>query len=409
MERPYEKLIRYCKINTMSDDTVPTSPTTECQFDLARLLEQELIALGVQDVYLSDACVVYGKLPATKGLEHLPAIGFLAHVDTVPEFSGENVEPLVIENYDGGDIPLPKGDRTICVSDFPHLPAMKGKTLITASGDTLLGADDKAGVAEIVALCERLISSGEPHGPVCIAFTPDEEVGLGVSRFDTERFGADFAYTLDGSAVGEVIYENFNAASAKVTVHGKNVHPGSAKNVMLNASLVAMEFNAMLPAGDTPARTEGYEGFFHMMQMSGGIETASLAYIVRDHDLQKLGYRVETLRHIEKLLNEKYGEGTVEVEIKDGYRNMAEKVRTRMEIVDAALKATEAAGVTPVVVPIRGGTDGAVLTEMGVPCPNLGTGCYGFHGPYEHAVAEDMERTVEILAQILKQFLPKND
>lgn len=407
MERAYEKLIRYARINTMSDDTVPTSPTTACQFDLARLLEQELTAIGVQDVYLSDACVVYGKLPATKGLEHLPAIGFLAHVDTVPEFSGENVEPRVIEDYDGGDIPLPKGGRTIRVEDFPHLPSMKGKTIITASGDTLLGADDKAGVAEILCLCERLIASGEPHGTVCVAFTPDEEVGLGVSRFDTERFGADFAYTLDGSAVGEVISETFNAASAKVTIHGKNVHPGSAKDVMLNASLVAMEFNGMLPAGDIPARTEGYEGFFHLMQMTGGIETAALSYIVRDHDLQKLGYRIETMRHAEKCLNEKYGEGTVVLEIKDGYRNMAEKIRQRMEIVDAALKATEAAGVTPIVVPIRGGTDGAVLTEMGVPCPNLGTGCYGFHGPYEHAVAEDMDRAVEILAEILKQFIPK--
>lgn len=407
MERAYEKLIRYARVNTMSDDTVPTSPTTQCQFDLAKLLEQELIAIGVQDVYLSDACVVYGKLPATKGLEHLPAIGFLAHVDTVPEFSGENVEPLVIEHYDGGDIPLPKGGRTIRVEDFPHLPSMKGKTLITASGDTLLGADDKAGVAEIICLCERLIASGEPHGPVCVAFTPDEEVGLGVSRFDTERFGAEFAYTLDGSAVGEVICETFNAASAKVTVHGKNVHPGSAKDVMLNASLVAMEFNGMLPAGDIPARTEGYEGFFHLMQMSGGIETASLGYIVRDHDLQKLNYRVETMRHAAKCLNEKYGEGTVVLEIKDGYRNMAEKIHRRMEIVDAAMKATEAAGVTPIVVPIRGGTDGAVLTEMGVPCPNLGTGCYGFHGPYEHAVAEDMDRAVEILAQILRQFIPQ--
>lgn len=406
MERPYEKLIRYCKINTMSSDTVPTSPTTECQFDLARMLEKELIAIGVQDVYLSDACVLYGKLPATKGLEHLPAIGFLAHVDTVPEFSGENVEPLVIENYDGGDIPLPKGGRTIRVSDFPHLPDMKGKTIVTASGDTLLGADDKAGIAEIVYLCEWLLQSGEPHGPVCIAFTPDEEVGLGVSRFDIERFGADFAYTLDGSRVGEVIYENFNAVSAKITTHGRNVHPGSAKDVMLNASLVAMEANAMLPAGDTPARTEKYEGFFHLMYMSGGIETATLSYIVRDHDARKLDYRVETLRHIEKCLNEKYGEGTVVLEIKEGYRNMAEKMREHPDVIDAAMCATRAAGVEPIVVPIRGGTDGAVLTEKGVPCPNLGTGCYGFHGPYEHAVAEEMERAVEILVQILKHFVP---
>ncbi len=407
-QKPYERLIRYCRINTMSDDSVSVSPTTARQFDLARLLETELKELGVQDVSLSDACVLYGRLPATPGMEQAPAIGFIAHLDTVPEFSGEHVEPQILPNYDGGDIPLPREGRVIRVSDFPHLPAMKGKTLITASGDTLLGSDDKAGVAEIVCLCERLLSSGEPHGTVCIAFTPDEEVGLGTVCFDQERFGADFAYTLDGSAAGEVIYENFNAASARFTVHGVNVHPGSAKDIMINASLVAMELNAMLPAGETPAHTEDYEGFFHLTAMSGGIDLAHLSYIVRDHDAQKLEYRLETLRHIEKTANEKYGEGTVSLEIRKGYRNMADKVKQRFEIVEAALRATEKAGLKPIVVPIRGGTDGAVLTEHGLLCPNLGTGSYGFHGPYEHSVAEDMELCVEILANILKEFLPEN-
>lgn len=405
MKKPYERLIEYCRVNTMSDDTAPSSPTTKVQFDLARRLEQELTALGVQDVVLQDSCVLYGKIPATPGQESAPAIGFIAHLDTVPDFPGENVKPLIHENYDGKDIVLPNCGRVIGVGDFPHLPSKKGKTVITASGDTLLGSDDKAGIAEIMCLCERLLTSDLPHGTVCVAFTPDEEVGLGTSRFDLAQFGADFAYTLDGGEAGEVVYENFNAASAGFTVTGVNVHPGSAKNIMVNASLVAMEIAGMLPAGETPARTEGYEGFYHLIAMEGGVDKASLTYIVRDHDANKLNCRIETLRHIEKCMKEKYGEGAVSLEIRMGYRNMAEKVKTRMEIVNAAVRATEKAGLKPVISPIRGGTDGANLTEKGLLCPNLGTGSYGFHGPYEHSVAEDMEICVDILEGILKEFL----
>lgn len=403
MKKPYERLMEYCRVNTMSDETVETSPTTKVQFDLANLLLKELEEMGVSNLQLDETCVLYGEIPATPGQENAPAIGFIAHLDTVPDFPGEEVKPLVHENYDGEDIKLPLCDRVISVSDFPHLKDMKGKTVITASGDTVLGSDDKAGVAEIVCLCERLLNSDLPHGKVCIAFTPDEEVGLGTSNFDIPRFGADFAYTLDGGRAGEVVYENFNAASAVFTVEGVNVHPGSAKNIMINASLVAMEINSMLPACETPANTEGYEGFYHLISMEGSVDKATLAYIVRDHDGSKLDHRVDTLRHIEKIMQEKYGD-KVNLKIRMGYRNMAEKVKTRMEIVEAALRATEKAGLVPSTDPIRGGTDGANLTADGLPCPNLGTGSYGFHGPYEHSVAEDMELCVDMMEGILKEF-----
>ncbi|MBE6579899.1 MAG: peptidase T [Ruminococcaceae bacterium] len=403
MKKPYERLMEYCRVNTMSDETVETSPTTKVQFDLANLLLKELEELGVSNLQLDETCVLYGEIPATPGQEKAPAIGFIAHLDTVPDFPGEEVKPLVHENYDGEDIKLPLCDRVISVSDFPHLKEMKGKTVITASGDTVLGSDDKAGVAEIVCLCERLLTGDIPHGKVCIAFTPDEEVGLGTSNFDIPRFGADFAYTLDGGRAGEVVYENFNAASAVFTVEGVNVHPGSAKNIMVNASLVAMEINSMLPACETPAHTEGYEGFYHLISMEGSVDKATLTYIVRDHDGSKLDHRVDTLRHIEKIMQEKYGD-KVNLKIRMGYRNMAEKVKTRMEIVEAALRATEKAGLIPSTDPIRGGTDGANLTAEGLPCPNLGTGSYGFHGPYEHSVAEDMELCVDMMEGILKEF-----
>ena len=404
MKKPYQRLMEYAMVNTMSDDRVETSPTTQVQFDLANRLYKELEELGVSDLYLDDSCVLYGKIPATAGQENAPAIGFIAHLDTIPDFPGEEVKPLVHENYDGTDIHLPLCGRVIRVSDFPHLANCVGKTIITASGDTVLGADDKAGVAEIVCLCEELLTGDIPHGTVCIAFTPDEEVGLGTSRFDIPRFGADFAYTMDGGQAGDVEYENFNAASATVTVTGVNVHPGSAKNIMVNASLVAMEFAGMLPTAETPALTEGHEGFYHLISMEGSVDKATLFYILRDHDGNKLQNRVDTLRHIEKILKEKYGEDAVNVSVRMGYRNMLEKISTRMEIVEGARRATEKAGVTPVSDPIRGGTDGANLTAAGLPCPNLGTGSYGFHGPYEHSVAEDMEKCVEIMKGILKEF-----
>lgn len=403
MERPYEKLIRYCKINTMSSDTEEKSPTTERQFDLARLLKEEMEQIGLQDVFLGEDCIVYGRLPASSGFEQVPAVGFLAHVDTVPDFTGENVQPLVHEQYDGKDIVLPKENRVIRVSDFPYLQSKVGKTIVTASGDTLLGADDKAGIAEILCLCEKLIEERIPHGPICVAFTPDEEVGLGTDNFDLERFSADFAYTLDGGEIGEVVYENFNAGSAVLNVRGVNVHPGSAKGIMVNASLVAMEANAMLPSCETPAQTEDHEGFFHLMSMEGNVEQATLSYIVRDHDAAKLEHRRETLEHIVKTLNEKYHADTVALTWKYGYRNMKDKVQTRFSVAEAAIRATESCGLKPLIRPIRGGTDGAALTERGLICPNLGTGAGGFHGPYEHAIAEDMETSVSILAGIVRE------
>ncbi len=404
MKKPYERLMEYVKVNTMSDDTAEKSPTTKVQFDLANRLYKELEELGVSDLYLDDTCVLYGRIPATPGQEKAPAIGFIAHLDTIPDFPGENVKPLIHQNYDGKDLHLPLCDRVIRVSDFPHLKNCVGKTIITASGDTVLGADDKAGVAEIVCLCEDLLAGDIPHGTVCIAFTPDEEVGLGTSNFDIARFGADFAYTMDGGQAGDVEYENFNAASAVFTVTGVNVHPGSAKNIMVNASLVAMEIVEMLPSGETPACTEGYEGFYHLIAMEGTVDQASLTYILRDHDGSKLQHRVDTLKHIEKLIKEKYGDTAAELKIRMGYRNMAEKISARMEIVEAAKRATVKAGVTPVTDPIRGGTDGANLTAEGLPCPNLGTGSYGFHGPYEHSVAEDMDTCVKIMKGILQEF-----
>ncbi len=408
MEKPYEKLIRYCKINTMSSDTEPKSPTTARQFDLARLLKTELEQIGLRDVFLGEDCIVYGKLPASPGFEQVPAVGFLSHVDTVPDFTGENVQPLVHEHYDGKDIVLPKCDRVISLRDFPYLQSKVGKTIVTASGDTLLGADDKAGIAEILCLCEKLIEERIPHGPVCVAFTPDEEVGLGTDNFDLKRFGADFAYTLDGGEVGEVVYENFNAGSAVLTFRGVNVHPGSAKGIMVNASLVAMEANAMLPNCETPAQTEDHEGFYHLMSMEGNVEHAKLSYIVRDHDAAKLEYRREMLEHIVKAMNEKYAPNTVSLEWKYGYRNMKDKVQNRLSVVEAAIRATEAVGVKPLIRPIRGGTDGAALTERGLICPNLGMGASGFHGPYEHAIAEDMELCVSILAGIVREVAKGN-
>lgn len=404
MKKPYERLIEYAMVNTMSDDNAEKSPTTQVQFDLVNRLYKELEELGVSQLYLDDTCVLYGKIPATPGQEDAPAIGFIAHLDTIPDFPGENVKPLIHADYDGKDIHLPLCDRVIRVSDFPHLAKCVGKTIITASGDTVLGADDKAGVAEIVCLCEELLTKDIPHGTVCIAFTPDEEVGLGTSNFDISRFGADFAYTMDGGQAGDVEYENFNAASATFTIHGENVHPGSAKNIMVNASLVAMEVAGMVPAAETPAHTQGYEGFYHLMSMEGTVDKATLSYILRDHDGDKLQYRVDTLRHIEKIIKEKYGDDAAELSVRMGYRNMKEKLSTRMEIVHAARRATEKVGVTPVSDPIRGGTDGANLTQNGLPCPNLGTGSYGFHGPYEHSVAEDMEKCVEIMKGILQEF-----
>lgn len=405
-KRAYERLIEYARVHTSSAEDAAQTPSTACQFDLARILERELTALGVSGAYVDEHCYVYGKLPATPGLEDKPCVAFLAHLDTIPDadFSGENVRPRVIENYDGGEVVLGESGRVLSPADFPHLPSLRGKTLIVTDGTSVLGADDKAGVAEIMTAVERILAGGVPHGPLAVGFCPDEEVGHGAALLDLKRLGAELAYTLDGGAFGEVEYENFNAAAARVEFRGFNVHPGSAKDTMINASLVAHQFNAMLPAGETPRDTEGYEGFFHLTDMAGGVERASLDYIVRDHDAAAFEGRKKTMEHIAKLLNARYGAGTVTLTFREQYRNMLEKVKPRFEVVEKAFAAHRAMGVEPKAVPIRGGTDGAALSFRGLPCPNLSTGSYAHHGPYEHAAAEEMDLVVELLVNIAKEF-----
>ncbi len=402
--KAYERLLKYVKINTQSSDTTGTHPSTKNQFKLAEALRDELIALGAKDVYLDEKCYLYARIPATEGYEGKTKIGFIAHMDTAPDFSGEGVDPVIHENYDGGVIKLGDSGRELDPKIFPHLPSLKGRTLITTDGTTLLGADDKAGVSEIMTLAEELLLGKISHGEVLIAFTPDEEIGEGADFFDVKRFGAEFAYTVDGGEEGSLEYENFNAASASFKVKGFNVHPGSAKDTMINASLVAMEINSYLPSLETPANTDGYEGFFHLIGMSGTVEAAELTYIIRDHDSKTLEVRKETLRLIEKRINDKYGKGTATLEIKNSYRNMKEMILPHMHLIENAKRASEAAGVEPTVMPIRGGTDGARLSFMGLPCPNLGTGGYAFHGPFEHISAEGMDVVVKMLHEIVKAY-----
>ncbi len=398
--RAYERLLKYIKVNTQSDEKSYTTPTTECQFKLADMLVDEMNQIGISDVRRDDKCYVYGNIPASKGYENMPAIGFIAHMDTSPDFSGEGVNPQIINNYDGGDVVLGDSGRILKVSDFPHLKSLVGRTLITTDGTTLLGSDDKSGIAEIMTAAEMIIESGKPHGKVCIAFTPDEEVGAGADHFDVEGFGADFAYTVDGGEEGEIVYENFNADSAVVEINGFNVHPGSAKDIMINSQLVAMEFNSMLPKGQTPRDTEGYEGFYHLCNMEGDVEYTRLEYIIRDHDICKQQERKNIMEKIADKLNDKYGENTVMLDIEEQYRNMREKIEPCMYIVDDAKKAIESCGISPVTFPERGGTDGAMLSFKGLPCPNLGTGGYGFHGPYEHVTVEGMDKAVQIICRI---------
>ena len=398
--RAYERFLRYVKVYTTSDPESTAHPTTARQLDLGRMLAEELKALGLIDARLDEHGYVYATLPATPGCEAAPGLGFIAHMDTAPGTSGENVQPQLHENYDGGDVTLPATGDVMRVKDFPFLAGMKGQTLITADGTTLLGADDKAGVAEIMTMAERLIAEGRPHGKICIAFTPDEEVGQGADLFDVEGFGAAYAYTVDGDDVGEINYENFNAAEALITVHGFSVHPGSAKNAMRSALNIGIEFHNALPACERPEHTENREGFFHLCDMQGDVTTAKLAYIVRDHDAARFAARKAQMQHIAAILNEKYGEGTVELAIHDSYFNMLEKIRPHFHLIENARKAVEAAGLTPVEPPVRGGTDGATLSYKGLPCPNLGTGGFNFHGPFECITIEKMDKAVEILLNL---------
>lgn len=402
--RAYQRLLQYVQVHTTSDPTTGTHPSTQRQFDLARMLADELRALGVADADVDEHCYVYGHLPATPGCEGRPALGLIAHMDTAPDASGEKVRPVLHENYDGRDVTLPGTGAVMKVADFPFLASMKGETLITTDGTTLLGADDKAGVAEIITAVETLIQDGLPHGPICIAFTPDEEIGEGASLFDLERFGADFGYTVDGGDVGGIEYENFNAASATVTVHGLSVHTGSAKGTMVNAANVAMEYHLSLPRMARPETTEGREGFYHLCQMTGDVTEAKLGYILRDHDAAKLEYKKDNMRQAADYFNGKYGPGTVTVELKDGYRNMIEKIRPHFHLVETARTAIQMAGLVPEEVPVRGGTDGAVLSWQGLPCPNLGTGGFNFHGVLECITAERMDKATQVVLNIIALY-----
>ena len=399
--RAYERLLKYVSVYTTSDPDSATVPSSMRQYDLAHQLVEELKALGLENVHVDENCVVYGWLSATAGCEKQPALGFIAHMDTAPDCAGENVKPQIIENYDGGDVLLAGSGEKLSPAAFPTLKKLAGMTLITTDGTTLLGADDKAGIAEIMTALESIISEKKPHGKLCIAFTPDEEVGAGVDHFDVEKFGAVYAYTVDGGEEGEIAYETFNACSAEVAVEGLSVHPGSAKDTMINAALVAMEFNALLPAADTPRLTEGYEGFFHLCDMSGDVEHAKLHYIVRDHDRATFEMRKKTLEHAAKTINEKYAREVIRLTIKDSYYNMAEKIAPHMELIENAKRACEKAGMKPFIEAVRGGTDGCRLSFMGLPTPNLCTGGFAFHGPYEHIAVESMDRCAKMVEYLM--------
>lgn len=405
MEKVTDRFLRYVQIDTQSDEEGTGTPTTEKQHELARLLVEELTKMGAEEItYDKEHCYVYASIPATEGMEKKPVMGFISHMDTSPAVSGANVRPRIITAYDGKDIVLNSGLGIVMkTADFPELKEYQGKSLIVTDGTTLLGADDKAGVAEIMTMAEYLLSHRDvPHGKLRIGFTPDEEVGAGADHFDVELFSADCAYTVDGGKLGELEYENFNAAGARVTFHGRSVHPGDAKNKMKNALLTAMEFQGMLPVSENPMYTEKYEGFYHLDALNGDIERAVADYIIRDHSREKFEQKKALFEKAGAFLNEKYGEGTVEIELKDSYYNMKEIIEDHMELIDHAMEAMREAGVEPVVVPIRGGTDGARLSYMGLPCPNLCTGGHNFHGRFEYICIESMEAVVRILLNMAR-------
>lgn len=403
MKNLTERFLRYAKIDTASDESTGTHPSTEKQLHFAQKLAEELKQIGLEEVQVSSFCYVTATLPPNTDAA-IPVIGFIAHMDTSPEMSDENVNPRVIENYGGSDITLnPEKHIVMSTADFPSLLRCKGQSLIVTDGCTLLGADDKAGIAEIVTAMEFLMNHPEiKHGKLRICFTPDEEIGEGADNFDTDGFGADFAYTLDGDELGSLEYENFNAAAAHIVINGKSIHPGSAKNKMLNSMLIAMEFNSMLPPSETPSHTEGYEGFYHLESISGSVEKTTMYYIIRDHNMEAFLARKNRITAITSYLNEKYGSGTLELKLKDQYYNMKEKIMPVFEVVELARRAMLDCGITPVEKPIRGGTDGARLTYMGLPTPNLFTGGTNFHGRYEYVSIDTMIKAVEVITKIVQ-------
>ncbi len=396
--RVEERFLKYVAVDTQSDEASMTSPSTEKQLVLAQMLADELKELGLEDAHVDAFGVVYAKLSANA--QGFPAIGLNAHMDTATDLSGANVSPRIVANYDGGEIVL-NPDVKMGPKEFPVLKEHIGEDLIVTDGTTLLGGDDKAGIAVIITAVQQLIASGKEHGDIYLAFTPDEEVGRGTEHFDLEKFAADFAYTVDGGAINEIDYENFNAAPAHITIQGKSIHPGAAKNKMVNASLLAMELHGMLPVNMNPAYTEGYEGFYHLTHMQGECEQAELTYIIRNHDAEQFEEQKQFMIRVCEYLNSRYGEGTFDLQITDQYRNMRSIIEKDMRVVELANQAIRAAGLTPHSSPVRGGTDGASLTYMGLPCPNFGTGSYNHHGKYEFASIQDMTKMVEIISNVL--------
>lgn len=404
MEKLLDKFLRYVALDTTSDPESPTQPSTQKQLELSKLLVKELQELGIADATLDKDGYVMATIEANCDCE-IPTIGFIAHVDTAPDVSGANIKPQIISNYDGGDILLSKeSGLSLKVEEFPEMAQYKGQTLITTDGTTLLGADDKAGVAEIMSAVEYIVNHPEfKHGKIKIGFTPDEEIGRGVDAFDVARFGADYAYTMDGGMIGELEYENFNAAGAKVHIQGRNIHPGYAKNKMINAIIVAMELNAMLPVEQRPEFTQDYEGFIHVIGFNGSVEEATIQYIVRDHDFAKFEEKKALLTACVEFLNKKYG-NILTLDMKDQYYNMRKEVEPHYHIIDKAVKAMEMAGITPHIQPIRGGTDGARLSFMGLPCPNIFAGGHNFHGKLEFVPLESMEAATKVILNIVSLF-----
>ena len=398
-----DRFLKYVSIDTQSDESSETCPSTEKQLTLLRMLHNDMIALGLSEVSMDEKGYVMGTLPANNGKTG-PVIGFVAHVDTSPDMPGNDIKPQIIENYDGGDVLLNQElNLTLSPREFPEMKQYAGQTLICTDGTTLLGADDKAGITEIITAIEFLVRHPEiKHGPIKIGFTPDEEIGRGVDHFDVKKFGADWAYTMDGGEIGELEFENFNAASAKVNIQGRNIHPGYAKGKMQNALLMAMEFNALLPVFDRPEFTQDYEGFFHLMKCEGSVEKAVIQYIVRDHDRQLFEKRKETMQQCADFMNQRYGEGCFMLELKDQYFNMREMVEPQYHIVETARKAMVELGIEPKIKPIRGGTDGSRLSYMGLPCPNIFAGGHNFHGKFEFVPLESMEKATQVILKIVE-------
>ena len=408
MSKVVEKFLKYVVIDTQSDDAFETCPSTPKQLDLGKVLIEELKVMGIENATMDTNGYVMAEIPSNLKKD-IPAIGFIAHMDTAPDFSGKDVKPQLVKNYDGGEIVLNKELNIVLSPEkFPELPQYKGQTLITTDGTTLLGADNKAGIAEIMAFAEFVMNTPDfKHGPIKIGFTPDEEIGRGADLFDVKKFGAKFAYTIDGGEIGEIEYENFNAASVDLVVNGIDIHPGSAKHKMKNAVLIGMELNALLPVFEVPSYTEAYEGFYHLDEFNGDVSKVEMAYIIRDHSREKFEAKKDLMTKSVQFMNDKYGEGTVELKMSDSYYNMEEKILPVLHIVETAKQAMEMANIEPKNVAIRGGTDGARLSYMGLPTPNIFTGGHNFHGKFEYCVVESMEKAVEVMKNVISLYAAK--